>query len=186
MSKHVTTTKIKKEYTNAQGEKKTIEINYARVVDRIKEFRKDNQRGSIKTKMSIADGFVSYEAIIIKDKSDEYSADATGHAVESVERIGKNQKQFEKLETVAIGRALAILGYGASGEVASFEEMEEFTKYRDERIENIIEDMQKCKTIPDLRKLFMDLGPYMAESRVIKAKNKRKKELEDSVNGDKK
>ena len=38
----------------------------------------------------------------------------------------KGLKAFEKLESVAVGRALAYLGFGIDGSIASSEEMEEF------------------------------------------------------------
>lgn len=174
MSKHVKTVKIEKKYKDKQGVEKTLSLDYSKVVDRLAEFRKDNPRGKVETNPTMDGDTIIFKAYILKDKADSNSADATGHAMAKYE---KTEKQFEKLETIAVGRALAMLGYGASGEVASFEEMEEFTAYRDQKIDEVIEKMQSMKTIEALRKYFMGLGSYMAESRIIEAKDKRKGEL---------
>lgn len=173
MTKRVKTTKITKKTKSG----KEITIDFAKVVDRINEFRTDNPRGLIETEPTIEGEMIIFKAHIIKDKSDKNSAEATGHAYTKNEGA---DKQFEKLETVAVGRALAMLGYAAGGEVASFEEMEEFAAYRDTKIDKIIEKMNECKTIEELRNYFMGLDSYMAESRVIEAKDKRKEELSDA------
>jgi len=93
----------------------------------------------------------------------------------------KNAKEFEKQETVAIGRALAILGYLASGEIASFEEMEEFNEYKDEQkkqaIQEAIEQINSTSDLEALRSVFMSLGILISESEVIDAKDARKEAL---------
>jgi hypothetical protein len=170
MSKRVKTTQIVKKTKSG----KEVTINFAKVVDRINEFRQDNPRGLIETLPTLDGDQILFRAHIVKDKSDKNSAEATGHAFAKNEGT---EKQFEKLETIAVGRALAMLGYAASGEVASFEEMEEFAAYRDTKIDELIEGMANCKTIADLRTYFMGLGSYMAESRIIEAKDARKAEL---------
>ena len=42
-----------------------------------------------------------------------------------MDKVGGRQKQFEKQETIAVGRALAFAGYLASGDIATAEEMAE-------------------------------------------------------------
>ena len=75
----------------------------------------------------------------IKDKSNEASAEATGHAfVKVTEKT--IEKQFEKLETIAVGRALALLGYSADGEIASSEEMEEFLADKESKRQDAIDE----------------------------------------------
>ena len=170
MSRTVKTTPIVKK----TKEGKEIKLDYSKVVDRIAEFRKDNPRGLIETTPTINSDMILFKAHILKDKSDTNSAEATGHA------LAKNrgtEKEFEKLETIAVGRALAMLGYSASGEVASFEEMEEFANYRDSKINEMIDQIISIQDINELRTYFMSLGSYMAESRIIEAKDKRKVEL---------
>lgn len=177
MTKRVKITQIEKKYKNKRGEEKTLTINFAKVADRIAEFRKDNPRGLIETTPTMVNDILMFKTRILRDKSDANSAESTGHAMA---KMDNSEKQFEKLETISVGRALALLGYGASGEVASFEEMEEFNSFRDNQIDEAIMRMNECKTIPELRECFMSLGSYMSESRIIEAKNKRKAELDEN------
>lgn len=147
---------------------------YAKVPERIRLFREDCPNGLIETTPTIqADGSIIFKARILKDKSDLNSAEGTGHA------LGNNEKakDFEKLETIAIGRALAILGYLASGEIASSEEMEDFMAYRDDKIEAAARRLKACETIDELKAEFMSLGALMAEKKIIEAKDERKVEL---------
>lgn len=129
---------------------------YATVATRIKEFREVCPKGLIETKPTILpDGRTMFSARILKDKSDETSAEGTGH---SIGVVGKEAKDFEKLETIAIGRALANIGFMASGDVASFEEMEEFmsdkeTK-RQMKIQEIIEQVDAITDLPTLREFY--------------------------------
>lgn len=131
------------------------QFDYAKVSDRLKEFREENPRGSIETKPFIQeDGTVMFRAHIIKDSGAESSASATGHAL-STEVQGKKEKVFEKVETIAVGRALALLGYGADGEIASSEEMEEFEAHKREKFEKEVNDYAKklksTKTLQELQ-----------------------------------
>jgi len=150
---------------------KTITLQgkeYAQVVERLKEFRKDNPRGKIETTPHIQeDGKVLFKAYILKDKSDENSAEATGHA------LGENKgiKAFEKLETIAVGRALALLGYASDGEIASGEEMEEYLKFQEEKKSNLLGEAQvkleNTKTLQELSAVWAStpgtLKPLLAE-----------------------
>lgn len=141
---------------------------YATVPARLKEFREACPHGSIETKPTIMDeGVIMFSTTIIKDLSDPHSARATGSS------LGKSAgvKAFEKLETISVGRALALLGYGASGEIASSEEMEEFNKFKDEKKVKAINDLKGCKTVDALKEMFLSLGGLIAEPDVIKAKN---------------
>lgn len=144
---------------------------YATVPARIKEFRQDCPNGLIETKPVIqADGQVIFSARILKDKANESSAEATGHS------IGKlaGDKAFEKLETIAIGRALAILGYLSSGDIASGEEMERFYEYRDQKKADAIQLMKGVKTLDELKQTYLSLGSLMAEPELIKLKDQLK------------
>ena len=95
-----------------------------------------------------------FKAYILKDKADPNSADATGHSLGNNE----NEKDFEKQETIAVGRALALLGYASSGEIASSEEMEEFLEYQEEKKREYILEMTSkitsCKTIDELKAVW--------------------------------
>ena len=152
---------------------KTIDLkgnSYAKVADRLKEFRQDCPNGKIETTPSIQeDGQVLFKAYILKDKADEFSAEATGHALGG----NTNPKAFEKLETIAVGRALAMLGYASDGEIASGEEMEEFLQYQDQKKEAMITDykktIEKCKTLEELKTAWGNIpGEYKPLVKEIK------------------
>ena len=116
--------------------------DYATVPQRLKQFRQDNPRSIVETKPEfMPDGTVVFSARIVKDKADESSAEATGH---SYGKLGES-KAFEKLETIATGRALALLGYLNNGQVATTEEMEEFESYKAEQFESVMDEIKKAK-----------------------------------------
>jgi hypothetical protein len=148
---------------------------YATVPTRIKEFRETCPNGLIESKPEfLADGQIMFTARILKDKSNPSSGESNGHS------IGKlaGEKSFEKLETIAIGRALAVLGFMASGEIASSEEMEEFNSYQVGKKEDAIKSINNVKTVEELKKVFLSLsGGLMAEQEVVEAKNAKYKAL---------
>lgn len=151
---------------------------YAKVSDRLKEFRKDNPRGKIETiPLMQESGMVMFKATILKDKADEHSAEATGHALQTKSGI----KDFEKLETVAVGRALALLGYGADGEIASSEEMEEFEEFKQEKFQEKIlelsEQLQATTTIEEMKKVWASIdGDFKPQLENLKNELKKKYE----------
>jgi hypothetical protein len=102
-----------------QKKVETIEIgkgvHYAKVAARSAEFHRDNETCSIETSCEFKEGFVLFTAKVTTKKGT-----FTGH---SMEKVHGRQKQFEKQETIAVGRALAFAGYLATGEIATFEEM---------------------------------------------------------------
>lgn len=157
--------------------------DYAKVNARMLEFRTDNPRGKIDTHPEYMEAgdktYIQFKATIIKDKADECSAEATGHA-----RLVNDDKQktFEKCETIAVGRALAFLGYGADGEIASSEEMEEFLQAKQERLAEQVfeatEQIGNCDTLEALKTLWAGLsGELKNNNAVLKAKDARKSEL---------
>lgn len=150
--KSVKTTKIQKKYKDkATGEYRTIEINYAKVADRIVEFRSDCPNGLIETNPDVKEGTIFFKARILKDKAKPQSGEATGHAVA---KNDGSEKIFEKLETLAVGRALAMLGYMAGGEVASAEEMQEFLDYKETKNqEAVFEAQAKLNATTSLQEL---------------------------------
>ena len=131
---------------------------YSQVKERLKLFRKDNVNGLIETKPTISGEHIIFTARILKDKSNPNSAEATGHSMGE----HKDNKAFEKLETIAVGRALALLGYSADGEIASSEEMEEFEKYKQQRLKEVISEakakLEKAKDIDSLGKIWASLS----------------------------
>lgn len=101
---------------------KTINLKgkaYAPVSARVEQFHKDYSGGSITTETTFTEGYVVVKATVTFD-----DRTFTGHSYGTV----KGEKAFEKLETTAVGRALAFAGYLAGGEIASYDEMEEFDK----------------------------------------------------------
>jgi hypothetical protein len=147
---------------------------YATVPARIKEFREDCPNGLIETKPDVReDGQVMFEARILKDKSDSSSAEATGHSIGKI----TNDKAFEKLETIAIGRALAILGYMASGEIASSEEMESFLQYKEGKKDDAIAALVACESLDGLKDVYMGLGSLMGDPDIRKTKDDIKSKL---------
>lgn len=128
---------------------------YAKVADRLQEFRTANTNALVETTpMPQPDGSMMFKARILKDKSDPASGEATGHAFSNIEKLNK-EKGFEKLETIAVGRALALLGYATDGEIASSEEMEEFEAYKQQKLEELLfasqEKLEECKTMEALQ-----------------------------------
>ena len=156
---------------------------YAKVNDRMLEFRADNPKGKIDTTPSYVtlDGitYIQFKASILKDKSDDSSAEASGHARLPDDR---KQKTFEKCETIAVGRALAFLGYGADGEIASSEEMEQYLADKQEKMQEAIfecmESIGNCTTLDELKTFWSSLsGEMRAVKTLEEAKDKRKSEL---------
>lgn len=154
---------------------------YAKVKDRLKEFRADNPNGLIETFPTLSDTSIIFKARILKDKADPASAEATGHSFAKI--TDKNvEKQFEKQETIAVGRALALLGYASDGEIASSEEMEEFLQHKQEQLaEKIFEATEaigSCDSLEALQSLWAGLSGEMKNTpAVLQAKNARKSEL---------
>lgn len=162
---------------------KTIDLGgkqYAQVVDRLKIFREECPNGLVETKPDIIDNGkqIVFKARILKDKAKPESGEGTGHAYGE----NKGTKAFEKLETIAVGRALAMLGYMASGEIASSDEMEEFYAYKEQKIEELIDSFNSAKTLDELKDLFINAGNLIADKRVVEAKDKRKSELTEKNN----
>jgi len=159
--------------------------DYARVPDRIKLFREDCPNGKIITVNELdAAGQRAFYAYVWRDKKDYVSndlnsADSKGSALGDT----KGQKDFEKLETIAIGRALAILGYLASGEVASFEEIEEYHREQEEKrfqyISEQVELFQNAKSMDELKQLWQETDKTIPA--IQQAKDDKKGKLENEV-----
>ena len=159
---------------------KTISLQgkeYAQVKDRLAEFRKENPRGLIETTPMIqADGQIMFKTRIVKDKADDTSAEATGHALGA----NKGTKAFEKLETISVGRALALLGYGSDGAIASSDEMEEFEDWKVEKKLEAMDKLNNSKSIKELQAVWNTLGNLIVDKDIIKAKDNKKSELNEN------
>lgn len=147
---------------------------YATVPTRIKEFREMCPNGLIETKPTfLDDGMVLFTTRILKDKSNASSGEGTGNALGTI----KGDKNFEKLETISIGRALAILGFMASGDVASFEEMEEFLTVKEtekqlvvQEAKEFIDSISDLKVLKEYYKTHRGLGAELDAYMMDKAK----------------
>ncbi len=157
---------------------KTMKVSggdYAKVSDRLKEFREQNPNALVETTPTIDGATIIFKAHILKDKSDPYSAEATGHAMGE----NKGAKAFEKLESISVGRALALLGYLNNGEIASSEEMEEFNEYKDNLILEAVTSIHECQNEDDLKEFWASTN-LKSDERVVKAKDTRKAELREN------
>jgi hypothetical protein len=137
--------------------------DYCQVKDRVKAFNEEYPNGSITTEPVFGNDIVTVKATVIPDcdKPDRFF---TAHSFGSL----KGQKAFEKQETIAVGRALAYLGFGIDGSVASSDEMEVF--YKEEiqetpKLQNYLKRLVE-KLTAEQKVLFIDgLGSqYGAES----------------------
>lgn len=136
---------------------------YATVPTRIKEFREMCPNGLIETTPSVQeDGSLIFKTRILKDKSNPDSGEGTGHSrgFTKNSKGEEDPKAFEKLETISVGRALAILGFMASGDVASFEEMEEFMSEKETQKQALLQKIKKevdvIVDIEVLRKYYIE------------------------------
>lgn len=161
---------------------------YATVPTRIKEFREACPQGLIDTVPTImADGRIMFKTRILKDKANVNSGESTGHSIGRVTNAkGEDDpKAFEKLETISVGRALALLGYMASGDVASSEEMEDFLSEKESKkqfaIQEVKEKVDAINDLVELREYFatvrglgIEVDSYiMDRSKQLKANEKK-------------
>ena len=173
---------------------KTTKINgateYAKVADRLKVFWEENPNGKIETEReNLPNNKIRFIARIWRNGSDVTDLIKTGASLEviklsanstaSADATKKGDKENEKLETVAVGRALAMLGYLASGE-----EMEQFEEFKSQKIleevEKAIDELDSAKTMEELRNIFVSLRPEVrANEKVIETKDARKTALEE-------
>ena len=154
---------------------------YAQVKDRVKEFRHDCPNGLIETTPTFTEDGIMFKARILKDKADQTSAEATGHSFAKVTEKDK-EKQFEKQETIAVGRALALLGYASDGEIASSEEMEVFLAEKQEKLAEAVfecsESIGNCESVDALKTYWTSLSPELINNKMlIEAKNAKYREL---------
>lgn len=146
--------------------------DYALVPVRLKAFREANPHSSVETSPTVTGDTVIFKAIIKADKNDPDSQESTGH---SYGKLGE-PKAFEKLETQAVGRALALLGYLNNGEVATTEEMLEFNDYKVDKYEQAIKE---AETVGELMELFNSMDSNNKKF-FTEALGDRRKELTDA------
>lgn len=148
-------------------------IEYAKVSARVAEFTRQNGNGSITTEYDFKDGWVIFKATVVPNVKNE------GRVFKgtSMGKVGA-VKAFEKLETIAVGRALAFAGFLSDGEIASSEEM---VKYEESPV--IVDELgsigilNKCGTQEELKKAWMALSPEERANPVVLAAKNRIKEF---------
>jgi len=152
----VKTIQYEKKFKKKDGSYGIVKIEYAKCGERIKEFRSTCPNGKFTTELIQTTPDTIVKATVIQDKSNPNSPEATAHSSGK-----KDIKSIEKHETLAIGRALANLGFLANGEVASLEEMEDYEKLKQERTEveasESIKEINACKTLDELKACFIAL-----------------------------
>lgn len=164
--------------------------DYAQVAERVRLFREACPSGKIITERvrntdGNAEKEMTYRTYIWKDRStylsgDMLSCDASAEA-SMVININKDK---EKLETISVGRALGILGYLGSGQIASSEEMEEFYAEKDQKAiqealehkETVIDDIKRAKNVDELRTIYVQSN-LTNDPDVVKAKDEMKDKL---------
>ena len=176
----VATTRIEKKYQDKKtGEWKKLTINYALVPDRLLAFREENPRAIIETSPEFHPGnILVFKARLVKDKKNPDSPEATGHAYG---KVSDGDKAFEKLETQAVGRALALLGYLNNGKVATTEEMEEFENYKADQFELIAKEIKNAKKREEFTEILNRLTPEQKKE-ATPLINARIKELKKDAN----
>lgn len=103
---------------------KTVNLKgkeYAPVGERIRALHETHTNCSIETRYKFKEGFAIFRAVLTPDIENPDKV-FTGHSFGRVDQ----EKALEKLETVAIGRALAIGGFAPDGSIASAEEIQKF------------------------------------------------------------
>ena len=128
---------------------------YAKVAERLKEFHSQYKAGKIETSYSLTEAMICFKATITPDTT-KLERFFTGHSLGKTAGV----KAFEKLETIAVGRALAFLGLLADGDVASADEMEE---YRNEKGNDVdpskaMNKLSIVTTMEELNKVWADLS----------------------------
>ena len=105
---------------------KTIEISkgkeYVVVAERVKAFRQLQPNGAIETEIiKESDNEITIKATV-KDSGGNILATGIAHEVKGAGMVNKTS-WVENCETSAVGRALAFIGIGSEGEIASAEEV---------------------------------------------------------------
>lgn len=177
---------------------KTINLkgkSYAPVSARVEQFHKDHNDGCITTETTFTNGYVIVKATVsfgiiyrtngsnVSDLNDVSSISNqidplfkrtfTGHSYGQT----KGEKAFEKLETTAVGRALAFAGYLAGGEIASYDEMQEFVD-ESAGVAEACDTLTKATNLDELKTAFESLPENVkGDNEVIAKKDELKQEL---------
>ncbi len=155
-------------------------IEYAKVSSRVGEFHKLNKTPAIITNFEFKEGWAIFKATVMPD-SNTPARIFNGHSMGKTGTV----KAFEKLETIAVGRALAFAGLLSDGEIASIEEMAvyaEATPLQD--VTKALEKLSACKTKGELGKTWALLSQAERENKEVQAlKDSLKAQYENPQHG---
>lgn len=182
MLNSVKVSKIEKTFTDKKtNEVKKICIDYAKVTDRLEAFRTNHPNSKILTSYKNENNKVVFKAFLWRDKTEVIQSLTNGISKELIyltadaeattQKTITNDKDFEKLETMAIGRALSNLGYSSTGNIAE-STISELNKYKEElyqdSVDNAIDRLQNCKTLDELKANYQALNPVLRIDKTIK------------------
>jgi len=182
MLNSVKVSKIEKTFTDKKtNEVKKICIDYAKVTDRLEAFRTNHPNSKILTSYKNENNKVVFKAFLWRDKTEVIQSLANGISKELIyltadaeataQKTITNDKDFEKLETMAIGRALSNLGYSSTGKIAE-SMVSELDQYKDElyqdSVDSAIDRLQNCKTLDELKVNYQALNPVLRIDKTIK------------------
>lgn len=183
MLNSVKLSKIEKTFTDKKTkEVKKICIDYAKVTDRLEAFRVNHPKSKILTSYKNENNKVVFKAFLWRDKTEVIQSLVNGVSKELIyltadaeataQKTITNDKDFEKLETMAIGRALSNLGYSSTGKIAE-SIVNELDQYKDElyqdSVDSAIDRLQNCKTLDELKSSYQALNPVLRIDKTIKA-----------------
>jgi hypothetical protein len=185
-------------------------FDMASAADRILAFWEMYPNGKMQVIRSVdpTDNLKVFDTYIWKDKStwlDAAKALPAGLDKETIESIllsscdanapakqpeGKEaKKDFEKLDTISAGRALAKIGFLKDGQVASNEEMEEFNQYKktklEEETESALEYLNEAESLEDLAKRWVEIGGDVKKVKeVVEKKDLMKANFQNKARGE--
>lgn len=182
MLNSVKVSKIEKTFTDKKtNEVKKICIDYAKVTDRLEAFRANHPNSKILTSYKNENNRVVFKAFLWRDKTEVIQSLTNGISKELIyltadaeataQKTITSDKDFEKLETMAIGRALSNLGYSSTGKIAE-SMVSELDQYKDElyqdSVDSVIDRLQNCKTLDELKSNYQALNPVLRIDKTIK------------------
>lgn len=182
MLNSVKVSKIEKVFKDkSTNENKKIYIDYAKVTDRLEAFRVNHPNSKILTSYKNENNKVVFKAFLWRDKTEVIQSLTNGiskdliyltaDAEATAQKTITNDKDFEKLETIAIGRALSNLGYSSTGKIAE-SIVNGLDQYKDElyqdSVDSAIDRLQNCKTLDELKANYQALNSVLRIDKTIK------------------
>lgn len=149
--------------------------SYVRVNTRLAEFWTKHPEGRIETSYGFHEGVLVLTAKLFKTQQDTNPA-ATGHAF--LERLD-GDKVGEYTETVAVGRALALMGFQVEKSIASAEEMSRFKDRKEQREEAPRESKIKQSREPEVPKDTPEVPKTLKAARIFKPHPKKDAQTEE-------